>query len=86
MPAETKEETMPQAIDTPYHLSPQSASALLRPIDAALRELEIRLTQYVERIPMPDADRELVARARESVARDRERVAALVEESTRLAR
>ncbi len=45
---------------SPYHLGEQHASALLRPIEAALAELEARLVQYVERIPMSDDDREAV--------------------------
>ncbi|MBX6770222.1 MAG: hypothetical protein IRY83_00695 [Chloroflexi bacterium] len=62
---------MPARFHTPYHLGPQSAEALLRPIDAALAELESRLAHYVERIPMSEADRDRVARAHELVARCR---------------
>lgn len=71
---------MAKEISSPYHLSPQSAAALLRPIEASLAELEARLIQYVERIPMPYADREKVAVARKIVAEDRARIAEVVEE------
>jgi len=72
---------MAKEILSPYHLSPQSAVALLRPIEAALGELESRLTQYVERIPMPDSDRETVATVRSIVAGDRARVTEILEKS-----
>ena len=66
---------MARTVTTPYHLGPQSAFALLPPVTTSLGELEARLTQYVERIPMPDADREALERALGIVAECRRRVA-----------
>jgi hypothetical protein len=74
---------MAKPISSPYHLAPQSAVALLGPIEASLAELEARLTQFIERIPMSDADRETVARARGIVAEDRAKIAALVASPSR---
>jgi len=51
-----------------YHLNPQSAAALLGPVASSLDELENRLRHYVERVTMPDADREAVAKALAIVA------------------
>ncbi len=70
---------MAKDITSPYHLSSQSAVALLRPVEATLAELEARLNQYVERIPMSDSDREKVATARKIVAEDRARIAEIVQ-------
>lgn len=55
----------------PFHVSEQSASVLLGPIEASLAELEARLSLYVGRIAMSDADRTAIARAREIVAKAR---------------
>lgn len=61
-----------------YHLSPQSAVALLGPIEASLAELETRLAHYVERISMPDGDREAIAKARAVLSRDRAAITELL--------
>lgn len=65
---------MPKELSSPYHLSPQSAPVLLAPIGGTLGDLEARLTQYAERVPMPDADRETVSRAIEIVSQARARI------------
>ncbi len=72
-----KENEMPKELSSPYHLSPQSAPVLLAPIGGTLGELEARLTQYVERVPMPDVDRETVARALDAVAQARAKIVEL---------
>ncbi|MGH2459945.1 MAG: hypothetical protein ACRDIY_13895 [Chloroflexota bacterium] len=68
---------MPKELSSPYHLSPHSAPVLLTPIGGALGELEARLTQYVDRIPMPDADRETVSQALSIVSQARRRIVEL---------
>lgn len=68
---------MANRASSPFHLGPQTAKSLLGPVEARLLELEARLTQYVERIPMSDADREVISRARQSVAQDRSRIVEL---------
>ncbi len=68
---------MPKQISSPFHVSPQSAVALLRPIAGILVELEARLAQYEERLPMSDSDREKIAAARDIIARDLRRIAEL---------
>lgn len=68
---------MAREISSPYHLSPQSAPVLLGPIEATLAELEARLRQYVDRLPMSDSDRETVAQAHEVMAQNRAKIAAL---------
>ena len=70
---------MARPVSSPFHLSPQSAVALLRPIAATLVELEARLAQYEERIPMPDSDREKIAVARGLIAHDLRRIAELAD-------
>jgi hypothetical protein len=53
---------------TPYHIGPQSASALLGPIAQSVAELETRLVHYHDRLHMPDADRATIGRARDILA------------------
>jgi hypothetical protein len=50
-----------------FHIDEQYAVALLGPIGNTLVELTARLTQYVSRMPLSDADRDAIARAREAV-------------------
>ena len=50
-----------------FHIDEQYAVALLSPIGNTLDELTARLTQYVSRMPLSDADRDAIARAREAV-------------------
>ncbi len=61
----------------PYHLAEQHAAALLPPCDAQLAELESRLTNYVRRVRMSDADRQVVEEARDAVAQARARLSQL---------
>jgi hypothetical protein len=56
---------------TPYHIREQQADALLAPVAATLDDLDARLTQYVERLRMPEADRAAVAKARDVVRKAR---------------
>ncbi len=57
-----------------FHLGQQYALALLGPISSALGELEARLTQYVERMPMSDDDRAATFQAQSAVAQARAQV------------
>ena len=50
-----------------FHIDEQYAVALLAPIGNTLDELTARLTQYVSRMPLSDADRDAITRAREAV-------------------
>ncbi|HEV8634193.1 MAG TPA: hypothetical protein VG370_08140 [Chloroflexota bacterium] len=50
---------------TPYHIGPQSASALLGPVLLGLAELEGRLDHYHQRLHMADQDRATIGRARD---------------------
>lgn len=65
---------MVRSAASPYHLGPQSARALLPPIQESLERIEARLAQYVERIPMGEFDREVLARAREVIQETRRRL------------
>lgn len=59
----------------PYHLGEQHAGGLLSPIEASLGQLCARLNQYVQRIPMSEADRARVAVVEGIVREAYERVA-----------
>lgn len=72
---------MPKELSSPYHLSPHSAPVLLTPIGGALGDLEARLTQYVDRVPMPDPDRETVSQALTIIAQARLKIAELSKRS-----
>ena len=50
---------------TPYHIGPQSASALLGPVLLGLAELEGRLDHYHQRLDMAEQDRAAIGRARD---------------------
>ena len=60
---------------TPYHIGEQNAAALLAPIALDLERIEARLAHFVERLRMPEAEREKVARARDVLARARRELA-----------
>ncbi len=71
---DTMNKTLP-----PYHLGQQYASALLRPVAASLADLEARLTQYVERMPMSDDDRAAMFAAQSAVAQAKAEVERLAQ-------
>ena len=58
----------------PYHISEQSAKALLNPIRLDLLEIERRLQHYADRILMADADREQIRRAHQIIQRARSEI------------
>ncbi len=68
-----------------FHLGQQYAPALLGPISSALGELEARLTQYVESIPMSDDDRVATFQAQSAVAQARAQVERLATGRARIA-
>lgn len=51
----------------PYHLSEQSAKALVNPIRLDLVQIERRLQHYTDRILMADGDREQIRRAHQVI-------------------
>jgi hypothetical protein len=63
-----------------YHIDQQYAIALLGPVDYALDELTARLSLYVSRLPLSDADRDAIARGRDAVKHAHEAVHTLVAE------
>jgi hypothetical protein len=73
---------MTDKANVPYHIADQRAVALLPPVATELAELEARLAQYVTRINMPDADRALVAQARDALAEARSRLTQILAASS----
>jgi len=59
---------------TPYHLGEQNAPALLGPVGASLRELELRTDRYADRLTMTEADRAAMRAATRALAAAREEI------------
>ncbi len=58
---------MPQQ-PTPYHINPQRADALLRPMAITVEELAARATHYLERLRFSDDDRAALSAAQAALA------------------
>src|SRR5262249_61314931 len=76
------EDPMTDKANVPYHIADQRAVALLPPVATELAALESRLAQYVTRINMPDADRALVAQARDALTDARSRLTQILAASS----
>lgn len=62
-------------VDVPkYHLGPHGAVALLGPVGATLRELEVRVAHYRERLKITEADDVALREAHTALAAARDAV------------